>query len=202
MLAGSLSSEVAPPRYELLAEAASRMYDRARGVAPGMFGPMAAATVMLKSMGGTRLYLRDRQRRQLFLRTVSDNGIGLDNGSGLFTAYTLDFSDAWVEGVVDDDEDLASGVAFSAIDLRPYSGATVSAFPVSEYGVQIAGTAWGLPAVPKAVQMRVFDIAHGMSQRGFAGGFGAEEALQVDGLPVWVMRMVDGLYNWRLPAVA
>lgn len=187
-------------RLDLLLSLASRLWDRASGVADGMWAPIASSAYIFGSDGGARLRLRDERGRQYFLRTVTADSAKIDSdGDGSFDDYLLDLSDAWLVGYPANASGL--GEPYTSLDLLPLVSATITTWPKLERAVQITGT-WGYAQTPDAVKLRVVDIAHALSQRGYAGGMGADEALQVEQMPVWVMRMVDSQWNHRIPAIA
>ena len=199
-LTGGQRPTSADPRLDVIIETASRLFDRAHGVAPGMFAPISSTALTFTPDGGTTLYLRDTSGYQCFLRTITADSLKLDtDADGSFDDYLWDFADGWVRGLPENAA--ANGEPFTAIELNPsHASAPLSVWPTYKNSIQITGT-WGFASIPAAVKVRVADIAHALSQRSFAGGYGTEERLQVDGLPVWVMRMVDAEYNYRIPAL-
>lgn len=184
-------------RLDGILEAASRLWDRAHGIAPGMMAPITSTALTFTPHGGTTLYLRDSGGYQCFLRSITADSLKIDSDAdGSFDDYTWDLSDGWVRALPENASALSE--PYTAIELNPYHGsAPLTAWPTYKNGVQITGT-WGWAYTPLAVQLRVADIAHSLSQRGYAGGYGTEEALQ-QGMPVWVMHMVDATYNYRMP---
>lgn len=179
-------------RMNALLKMASDLVDLARGVAPGHWGPIdTPTTYTFDACGEALLRLRDEGMIQYLLRSVVADKIEVDENLDGTYEHTLDLADAWVEGYPRN-----AGV-FTALRLIPRPGATPTAW---RGRVRVTG-AWGHATVPVAVKQRVIDIAHALSQRGYAGEL-ADQALQQGEAPAWVMKLVDSLYNHRLPAIA
>lgn len=163
-----------------------------------MMAPIASTALKFTPTGGTTLYLRDTAGLQCFLRSVTADSLALDtDADGSFDDYAWDLSDGWLRALPENAS--AFSEPYTAVELNPYhSSAPLTTWPTYKNSVQITGT-WGWSVTPVAVQMRVVDIAHSLSQRGYSGGYGTEEALQQDGMPVWVMHLIDSNYNYRMP---
>jgi hypothetical protein len=170
-LTGGQQPSSSDPRIDAVIEAASRLYDRAHGVAPGMFAPISSTALKFTATGGQTLYLRDTAGNQCFLRTITTDKLEIDDDAdGSFDDYTWDLSDGWVRALPENAS--AFGEPYTAIELNPnHASAPITAWPTYKNSIQITGT-WGFATTPVAVQMRVADIAHALSQRGYAGGYG------------------------------
>lgn len=186
-----------PARIEALLITASRLYDRASQVAPGHWGPVADTAYVFDAFGSDLLYLRDARGWQYHLRAVDTDKVEIDSDLDGDYDYTLDLSDAWLEGyprnAVTFDE------AFTALQFKPTSAATITIWPKLVACVRITGD-WGYAAVPEAVRWATVDIAHGLSQRGFSGAVGTDQALQQGEVPSWVTKLVHSSYSRWIPA--
>lgn len=186
-------------RLDAICAMASRLYDKIHGIAPGMLAPLAGSTTFrFPAIGGSVLYLRDSRGLQYFLRSVTADKVEIDTNYDGTYEYTFDFNDSWVRGLPENA--VTFGEAFTSIELTNRTTATLTTWPSVRDGVQITSTGWGYPAVPPAVQLRVFDIAHAMSQRGYTGSM--HDAELTSGAEVWVMHMIDQAYDFRIPAFA
>lgn len=181
-----------------LLQAASMLYDRATMTAPGHWGPVENAAYTFPMRGGRILWLLDESRRTYHLRAVDADKIEIDDDLDGVVDYALDLSDAWVKGY--QRNALTLGEPFSAIELVA-TGSDVPSEWAKNGSVTVTGD-WGYAdQAPPAVRARVCDIAHGLSQRGFAGGYGTEERLQNEAVPVWVVRLVDSNYSHWTPSL-
>jgi hypothetical protein len=177
--------------------AATKLFDRIHGVAPGMFAPVVGSTTFTFSpIASSTLYLRDSRGLQYFLRGVTADLVEIDTNDDGTVDYAFDFNDAWVRGIPENAPTF--GEAYTAIELLPKTTATLTSWPDARGSVAITSTLWGYAAVPGPVQARVIDIAHAMKQRGFTGsmsdlGIGSE---------AWVMHLIDDAYNHKIMAFA
>ncbi len=81
------AGETQPWRTEAQVTTACRALDRELGVAPGMFAPIASSTFTFRTIGGTRLYLRDSSGAGYFLRSITADSLKLDtDGDGGYAA--------------------------------------------------------------------------------------------------------------------
>lgn len=183
----------ADPRIDAVLEMASRIWDRLHGVAPGMMAPIGSTAFTFDGRGGSILQLRDANGMQFFLRTITSNSCKIDDDAdGSFDDYTLDLSDAWLRALPQNASSFSE--PYTRLELLNISSATITQWPSAPDSVEITGT-WGWASTPMGVQARVADIAHALSQRGYAGGYGTEEVLQ-GGVPAWVMKMTDSAYDY------
>jgi hypothetical protein len=186
---------------ELLA--ASRLLERALGVAAGAFNLSTSTQRTFDAHGGTVLYLRDREGRQHFLNTVGADGIGVDaDAGGAFNDYTLDFADAWVRGLP---ENAALGSEpFTAIELLPITSATLMRWPDRVAATRITAT-WGWTAVPQPIVALAIHLVHDLRDAHLAGavldlpGIDRSLPLQDDTWRLWLD--LRRLYSRALPVV-
>lgn len=184
----------------------TRVVERRARVAPGMFGPQTdSLTFTFDAPGGQVLYLRDDSGLQYFLRSVADDGIGIDSElDGTFDGYEVDLDDAWVSGKP------ANALQFSepytAIEILPHvSGAAPLCWPARNRSVRITSTAWGWAAVPGAIKQRVIGITRELIDTQHAGAAWTVDMVEeaADRVPSIrsLMALVEREYSYGVPAL-
>jgi hypothetical protein len=179
----------------------SRLLERSLNVMPGAFNSQSAETFTFDSFGGRVLPLRDREGRQYFLRTTTSIGIDTEL-DGTYDGEVIDLEDdVFVRGIPE--SALAFGQPFTALELLPFSGATVSVWPDRVASVRIAG-AWGWAAVPEAIVDLVVHIVHDLRMAHAAGAAFEVPDIDQGGLPLSratfaMWERMKGSYARRLP---
>ena len=128
--------------------ACTRLLEHELGVAQGQL-TFSTGTRVFDGSGHSVLYLRDRAGRAYFLQSIDADSLKIDDDlDGSFDDYTLDTDDNWVRGLPENA--VADGAPFTAVELRPTTAATITAFPALPGCVEITGT-WGLTSTLQQV---------------------------------------------------
>ena len=182
----------------------SRQLERALMLAPGYFNVSSASQArVFDGNGRDTLQLRDSAGYAYCLTAIATDGLAIDSDlDGSYDDYTLDFADAWVRGLPENAA--AHSEPFTAIQLRPVSGATLTTFPRLAGCVQITGT-WGWAAVPQIIQDLVIRRTHELRQGLVAGAMQAVASFD-GGEPMqprtaWLFKEAERLYGRQLPVL-
>lgn len=187
---------------ELLAM--SRQLERALWLAPGYFNASATGQARIfDGNGRDTLHLRDSAGYGYCLTAIATDGLAIDSDlDGAYDDYTLDLADAWVRGLPENAA--AHSEPFTAVQLRPLSGATLTTFPRGRGSVQITGT-WGWAAVPQIIQDLVIHRTHELRQGLSAGAMQSVAAFEgaepMQPRTAWLFREAEKLYGRKLPVL-
>ncbi|MGE0229980.1 MAG: hypothetical protein AB7I38_17045 [Dehalococcoidia bacterium] len=179
----------------------SRLLERSLQVAVGQWNAHTG-TYVFDGSGKAELSLRDRDGRAYFLRSIDPDLLEVDADLDGTYEYTLDTGDAWVRGLPENAAALSE--PFRAIELRPLSGALLTAFPALPGCVRITG-AWAWAAVPRAVKDLVIHRTHEVREALKAGATmqlpSFEGALPMQPKTAWLWHEAERLYGRRLPGI-
>lgn len=173
----------------------SRLLERELYVPPGAWnqdGTVAEPAVrVFDAFGGTMLYLRDREGFQSSIISIATNGIGVDSErDGTFDGYTFDLTDSWVRPL--------QNVPYHAIELLPYSGADIAAWPDGSATVQISGI-FGWPQVPELIKQLVIRLTHELRIAQASGMGGQSQYIDnnhaLSNETYWLWREAKGIYS-------
>lgn len=179
----------------------SRLLERSLQVAVGQWNAHVG-TYVFDGSGTAELSLRDRDGRAYFLRSIDNDKLEVDADLDGVFEYTLDTNDTWVRGLPEN----AAAVSepWRALELRPLSGALLTAFPALPGCVRITG-AWAWATVPRTVKDLVIHRTQEVRSALKAGP--TMELPSFDGgIPMqpktaWLWHEAERLYGRRLPAI-
>lgn len=184
----------------------SRLLERSLHVQVGAFNAHEA-TYRLSGSGVETLWLRDAAGQGYFLRSVVEDGIAVDQGSGLEAVGDLD--DSWLLALPENAP--AGGEPYRQLEI--VAGGPLSRWPEGRGVVRIEG-AWGYASVPAVVRDLVIHRTHEIREALKAGASGGlpswEGAFEVSGpapaamqpRTFWLWKEAERLYGRRLPVVA